>query len=226
NAADLPLGSSRSVVRPNRTLVDTLFAALAADPDRRTTLPHRMCSSLRASDGRAAFARSRTAFTAARFLAVEDDVVTLGAAEPLRRLAALCDPPATLDTLAGMLAGAGAGPETGTGAEAGPEPEPQQVAAALAFIRQVCDAGLLVAVEPFDPQDPNPLLRLARWLRETGLPRDPELALRIEDLSVLTGEFGTAEPARRAALLAALRDRWVKLLDEVGHPVGAASARL
>ncbi|MFD7760509.1 lantibiotic dehydratase [Streptomyces microflavus] len=226
NAADLPLGSSRSVVRPNRTLVDTLFAALAADPDRRTTLPHRMCSSLRASDGRAAFARSRTAFTAARFLAVEDDVVTLGAAEPLRRLAALCDPPATLDTLAGMLAGAGAGPETGTGAEAGPEPEPQQVAAALAFIRQVCDAGLLVAVEPFDPQDPNPLLRLARWLRETGLPRDPELALRIEDLSALTGEFGTAEPARRAALLAALRDRWVKLLDEVGHPVGAASARL
>lgn len=226
NAADLPLGSSRSVVRPNRTLVDTLFAALAADPDRRTTLPHRMCSSLRASDGRAAFARSRTAFTAARFLAVEDDVVTLGAAEPLRRLAALCDPPATLDTLAGMLAGAGAGPETGTGAEAGPEPEPQQVAAALAFIRQVCDAGLLVAVEPFDPQDPNPLLRLARWLRKTGLPRDPELALRIEDLSVLTGEFGTAEPARRAALLAALRDRWVKLLDEVGHPVGAASARL
>ncbi|MEU3837341.1 lantibiotic dehydratase [Streptomyces microflavus] len=226
NAADLPLGSSRSVVRPNRTLVETLFAALAADPDRRTTLPHRMCSSLRASDGRAAFARSRTAFTAARFLAVEDDVVTLGAAEPLRRLAALCDPPATLDTLAGMLAGAGAGPETGTGAEAGPEPEPQQVAAALAFIRQVCDAGLLVAVEPFDPQDPNPFLRLARWLRETGLPRDPELALRIEDLSVLTGEFGTAEPARRAALLAALRDRWVKLLDEVGHPVGAASARL
>ncbi|XQE84513.1 hypothetical protein ACN24M_02555 [Streptomyces microflavus] len=72
--------------------MDTLFAALAADPDRRATLPHRMCSSLQASDGRAAFARSRTAFTAARFLAVEDDVVTLGAAEPLRRLAALCDP--------------------------------------------------------------------------------------------------------------------------------------
>lgn len=226
NAADLPLESFRSVVRPNRTLVDTLFAALAADPDRRTTLPHRICSSLRVADGRAAFARSRTAFTAARFLAVEDDVVTLGAAEPLRRLAALCDPPATLDTLAGMLVGAGAKPETGTGAEAGPEPEPEQVAAALAFIRQVCDAGLLVAVEPFDPQDPNPLPRLARWLRETGLPRDPELALRVEDLSVLTGEFSTAEPARRAAVLTTLRDRWVKLLDEVGHPVGAASARL
>jgi len=226
NGADLPLGSSRAVVRANRTLVDTLFAALAADPHRRSTLRHRMCSSMRVSDGRAAFARSRTAFTAARFLAVEDDEVTLCAAEPLRRLAALCDPPATLGALAGMLAGAGAEPEAAAGAGPAPEPEPGQVDAAFAFIRQVCDAGLLVPVEPFHPQDPNPLPRLARWLRETGSPRDRELALRIEDLSVLTGEFGTADPCRRSAVLATLRDRWVTLLDEVGRPVGPASARL
>ncbi|MFJ4970191.1 lantibiotic dehydratase [Streptomyces sp. NPDC088755] len=215
NGVDLPLGSSRAVVRPNRTLVDTLFAALATDSRRRSTLPHRMCSSLRLSDGRAAFARSRTSFTAARFLAVEDDEVTLGAAEPLRRLAALCDPPVTLDALAEMLA-SGAAPET----------EPGQVDAASAFIRQVCDAGLLVPVEPFDPQDPDPLPRLARWLRGTGAPHDGELALRIDELSAVTGEFGAAEPARRAALLATLRDRWATLLDEVGRPVGAGLARL
>ncbi|MEW2071431.1 lantibiotic dehydratase, partial [Streptomyces sp. NPDC007346] len=215
NGAELPLGSSRAVVRANRTLVDTLFAALAADPRRRSTLPHRMCSSLRASDGRAAFARSRTAFTAARFLAVEDDEVSLGAAAPLRRLAALSDPPATLDALAALLA-----------AEEGPEPGPEQLRAASAFVRQVRDAGLLVPVEPFDPQDPDPLPRLARWLRETGSPQDREPALRIEDLAVVTGEFGAAEPGRRAAVLATLRERWVTLLDEVGHPVGAAPARL
>ncbi len=215
NGADLPVGSSRAVVRANRTLVDTLFAALAADPRRRSTLPHRMCSSLRDSGGRAAFARSRTAFTAARFLAEEDDEVTLGAAEPLRRLAALCDPPATLDALAGMLAGGGP-----------TEPDPGQVAAATAFLRQVCDAGLLIPVEPYAPQDPDPLPRLAGWLRDTGAPHDRELALRIDDLSAATGEFGTAEPGRRAALLATLRDRWVTLLADLGHPVGPDPARL
>ncbi|MDX3378375.1 lantibiotic dehydratase [Streptomyces sp. ME02-6991-2A] len=217
NGADLPVGSSRAVVRANRTLVDTLFAALADDPRRRSTLPHRMCSSLRDSDGRAAFARSRTAFTAARFLAVEDDEVTLGGAEPLRRLAALCDPPATLDALAGMLAGGG---------PAEPDPDPDQVAAATAFLRQVCDAGLLVPVEPYDPQDSDPLPRLAGWLRDTGAPHDRELALRIDELSTATGEFGTAEPGHRAALLATLRDRWVTLLAEVGRPVGHSAARL
>ncbi|WP_097871736.1 lantibiotic dehydratase [Streptomyces sp. rh34] len=217
NSADLPLGSSRAVVRANRTLVDTLFAALAEDPRRRSTLPHRMCSSLRLSDGRAAFARSRTAFTAARFLAVEDDEVTLGAAQPLRRLAALCDPPATPDALAAMLA---------AGGTPAPEPDPAQADAASAFLRQVRDAGLLVPVEPFDPQDPDPLPRLARWLRETGSPHDRQLALRIDELSLITGEFGTAEPGRRAAVLATLRDRWVTLLDEVGRPVGPDPTRL
>ncbi|WOP07103.1 lantibiotic dehydratase [Streptomyces cyaneofuscatus] len=229
NGADLPVGSSRAVVHANRTLVDTLFAALAADPRRRSTLPHRMCSSLRDSGGRAAFARSRTAFTASRFLAVEDDEVTLGAAEPLRRLAALCDPPATLDTLAGMLARGGSAEPDPDQVAAAPDQvaaAPDQVAAATAFLRQVCDAGLLVPVEPYAPQDPAPLPRLAGWLRSTGAPHDRELALRIDDLSAATGEFGTAEPGRRAALLATLRDRWVTLLADLGQPVGPDSTRL
>ncbi|WP_324801513.1 lantibiotic dehydratase [Streptomyces cyaneofuscatus] len=229
NGADLPVGSSRAVVRANRTLVDTLFAALAADPRRRSTLPHRMCSSLRDSGGRAALARSRTAFTAARFLAVEDDEVTLGAAEPLRRLAALCDPPATLDALAGMLARGGSAEPDPDQVAAAPDhvaAAPDHVAAATAFLRQVRDAGLLVPVEPYAPQDPDPLPRLAGWLRSTGAPHDRELALRIEDLSAATDEFGPADPGRRAALLATLRDRWVTLLADLGHPVGPDPARL
>ncbi|GGU93263.1 lantibiotic biosynthesis dehydratase-like protein [Streptomyces cavourensis] len=213
SAVELPLGSALPTVRANRTLVDTLFAALAADPRRRSTLPHRLCSSPRVSDGRVSFARSRTAFTAARFLAVEDDEVTLGAAEPLLRLAELCDPPATPAALARMLVPAG-------------EAQPEALDAASAFVRQVCDAGLLVPVEPFGPQDPEPLPPLARWLRESGAKQDHELALRIDELSTFTDEFGTAEPGRRAALLATLRDRWATLLDEVGHTVGAAPGRL
>ncbi|MET9928271.1 MULTISPECIES: lantibiotic dehydratase [unclassified Streptomyces] len=223
NGAELPVGSARAVVRANRTLVDTLFAALAEDPRRRSTLPHRMCSSPRIAEGRAAFARSRTAFTAARFLAVEDDEVTLGAVEPLQRLAALCDPPATLDALAGMLA---AGGPAALDADPTSIPDPVQVAAATVFLRQVGDAGLLVPVQPFDLQDPDPLPRLAHWLRETGSPQDRALAVRIEELSAVTGEFGTADPGRRAELLATLRDRWVTLLAEVGRSVGPSPARL
>ncbi|MFF2721106.1 lantibiotic dehydratase [Streptomyces sp. NPDC058011] len=223
SGAELPVGSARAVVRANRTLVDTLFAALAEDPRRRSTLPHRMCSSPRIAEGRAAFARSRTAFTAARFLAVEDDEVTLGAVEPLQRLAALCDPPATLDALAGMLA---AGGPAALDADPTSIPDPAQVAAATVFLRQVGDAGLLVPVQPFDLQDPDPLPRLAHWLRETGSPQDRALAVRIEEISAATGEFGTADPGRRAELLATLRDRWVTLLAEVGRPVGPSPARL
>lgn len=219
SAVDLPLRSASAVVRANRTLVDTLFGALAADPRRRSTLPHRLCSSPRVSDGRVSFARSRTAFTAARFLAVEDDEVTLGAVEPLLQLAELCDPPATPAALAGMLVAEGE--DRPGGADT-----PGALDAASAFIRQVCDAGLLVPVAPFGPQDPDPLPALARWLRDTGAPQDGEPALRIEEITSLTDEFGTAEPGRRAALLATLKDRWATLLDEVGRPVGAAVGRL
>ncbi|WP_018487809.1 MULTISPECIES: lantibiotic dehydratase [unclassified Streptomyces] len=219
SALELPLGSARAVVRANRTLVDALFAALAADPRRRSTLPHRLCSSARVSGGRVSFARSRTAFTAARFLAVEDDEVTLGAAEPLLRLAELCVPPAAPAALAEMLVAEGEA-RSGEGVRAA------ALDAASAFVRQVCDAGLLVPVEPFGPQDPDPLPRLAHWLRSTGTRQDHGLALRIEELDALTAGFGTAEPGRRATLLTTLRDRWATLLDEAGHPVGSAPGRL
>ncbi|MGW5071534.1 lantibiotic dehydratase, partial [Streptomyces cyaneofuscatus] len=81
-------------------------------------------------------------------------------------------------------------------------------------------------MEPYAPHDPDPLPRLADWLRSTSAPHDRELALRIGDLSAATDEFGTADPGRRAALLATLRDRWVTLLADLGHPVGPDSTRL
>ncbi|GAA2264190.1 hypothetical protein GCM10010232_65350 [Streptomyces amakusaensis] len=203
SGTELPPAPAGSVVRVNRTLVETLTAALITDPVRRATLPHRMCSSPRLSEGRAAFARSRTAFTSARFLSVEDDEVSLAAGEPLRRLAALCETPATLDALAGALAG------------------PGEHDAALSFLGQVYDAGLLVPVPPVGLQDPDPLSGLAHWLRETtGSPRDRELASRVEEIAEATHAFGAAEPHRRTALHTGLRERWGALLDEVDRPVG------
>ncbi|MEU4922817.1 lantibiotic dehydratase [Streptomyces parvus] len=219
HGADLPLDASRTVVRANRTLVDTLFAALASDPRRRATLPHRMCSSVRVTEGRAALARSRTAFTAARFLAVEDDEVSLGASAPLQRLAALCDPPARPDVLAALLARTAAGTEAD-------DPSPERADAAAAFVRQVRDAGLLVPVPPFHPQDPAPLPRLAGWLRSTGSPQDRALARRVEAVAADTDAFAAAGPDHRSAVLASLRERWTALLGEAGRPVGPAPARL
>ncbi|ARQ72565.1 lantibiotic dehydratase [Streptomyces marincola] len=205
----LPARDATAVVRPNRTLVDTLSAALFASPRRGALLPHRMCSGPRLDGDRATFARPRTAWTAARFLAVEDDEVTLAATGPLRRLAELAAAPAALDTLADALGG------------------PERRAEARAFLDRVRAAGLLVPVEPFDPQDPDPLPRLARWLRERGgTPEDRELADRIAEIAEATGAFGTAPPERRAALLATLRDRWGALLDAVGRPVGPSAAAL
>ncbi|MGW1974451.1 lantibiotic dehydratase [Streptomyces sp. NPDC001889] len=212
SGAGVPLESAGAVVRVNRTLVDTLMAALLADRERRAGLPHRMCSSPRLSDGRAAFARSRTAFVSARFVSVEDDEVALAAGEPLLRLAALCagaGGPGGLDALARALAG------------------PGEQDAALAFLGRVCEAGLLVPVEPVGPHDPDPLTGLATWLREgTGSPGDRELAGRIDSLAADTRAFGTAEPARRTAVLTGLRERWGALLGEVGRPVGDGADRL
>ncbi|MCD9901224.1 hypothetical protein LUR56_17220 [Streptomyces sp. MT29] len=116
-----------------------------------------MCSSLRDSGGQAAFARSRTAFTAARFLAVEDDEVTLGAAEPLRRLAALCDRRlrrAGRDAREGRLRRTGPGPgrrSTGPGSRRDRLPPP-------GLRRGAARPGGTLR-----PQDPGPLPRLAGW---------------------------------------------------------------
>ncbi|MFD9405883.1 lantibiotic dehydratase [Streptomyces sp. NPDC059989] len=208
--ADDPAAAFTGVtVKTNRTLLDTLCAALLADPRRRARLPHRMTSTARLSEDRASFVRSRTAFAGGRFLLADEDEVTVAAAAPLLRVAALCATPAPLDELAAALA------------------PPQGRAAAQAYLAQLVDAGLLVPVPPVGPQDPDPEARLARWLRGPGaLPGDGALADRIEEIAELTGKFGVSDPRERAGLAAVLRERWHTLLTAAGAPVEQETAAL
>ncbi len=215
---ELPLGSALAVVRANRTLVETLFAALAADPRRRSTLPIG-CAAVRVSPA-----------------GVSSSPAPVRPSPPRAssRWRTTRSPSARRNRCSGWRSCAIPGHARRPGGDArrgrrGPDrrgERPAALDAASAFVRQVCDAGLLVPVKPFGPQDPDPLPGLARWLRSTGTRQDHEPALRIQELATLTAEFGTAEPGRRAALLATLRDRWATLLDEVGHPVGPAPGRL
>ncbi|MCX5192603.1 lantibiotic dehydratase family protein [Streptomyces sp. NBC_00249] len=201
--ADL-LPDPGSRVRTSRTLVAALCDALLADPRRRARLPHRMASPARASGERAVFARTHTVSSVGRFVVTEEDEVEVAASGPLERVAALCRTPATPDRLATALAG------------------PEDRAAARAYLEQLATAGLLVPVPPVGPHEPEPLARLADWLRagaDEHHPEDAALAASVDEIADATGKFASADPRERAALLALLRGRWTALLSAAGRPL-------
>ncbi|WP_224285532.1 lantibiotic dehydratase, partial [Streptomyces sp. LS1784] len=96
--------------------------------------------------------------------------------------------------------------------------------AAHRFVGRLLTARLLVPAEPVDPQDPQPLRSLADWLRQW--PEDAELARRIEQLDLATGELSRTPGERRPALLAALGADWRRLLADAGRPVPDEAAPL
>ncbi|MCX5380471.1 lantibiotic dehydratase [Streptomyces sp. NBC_00091] len=195
------LGATGNPVRTSRSLVAALCEALLRDPGRRARLPHRMASAARTAEGRATFARTRGLSTVGRFVVAAEDEVEVAATAPLERVAELCRAtPATPAELAAALAA------------------PQDRAAALAYVEQLVDAGLLVPIPPVGPQEADPLGRLAGWLRAGA---EPALAARLDEIADATGKFGAADPRERAALLALLRERWTALLAAAGRPLPA-----
>ncbi|MFE2851543.1 lantibiotic dehydratase [Streptomyces lavendulae] len=200
------LGPTGNHVRTSRSLVAALCEALLADPRRRARLPHRMASAARTAEGRATFARTRGSSAVGRFLVTDEDEVEVVASAPLERVAELCRTPATPAELAAALAA------------------PQDRAAALGYVDQLVDAGLLVPVPPVGPQDHDPLGVLAAWLRSAGgeggadgARTDAALAASLDEIADATGKFGAADPHGRVALLAFLRGRWTALLASAGR---------
>ncbi|MFF5705323.1 hypothetical protein ACFY7H_22905 [Streptomyces sp. NPDC012794] len=191
-----PLDPVGNPVRTGRSLVAALCEALLADPARRARLPHRMASAARTAGGRATFARSRGLSAVGRFVVPGQDEVEVAASAPLERLAELCRTPATPARLAAALAA------------------PQDRAAALAYLEQLVDAGLLVPVPPVGPQEDDPLGRIATWLRDGG---EQALAARVDEAGDLTRKFAVAGPRERTALLGLLRERWTALLASAGR---------
>ncbi|MFC1419003.1 lantibiotic dehydratase [Streptacidiphilus cavernicola] len=213
--AGLSIEGLTSVVKVNRTLVSALTEALLDDPGRRSRLPHRMASSARIADGRAAYARGRVRFAGGRYLVTAEDEVELAAAGPLELIDAHCEKPSSLGELANKLVAALDG-AAGTDAT--------RERAADAFLARLAAAGLLVPTEPVDPQHEDPLTLLAAWLRAES--DGARLALAVDEIADRTREFSAAEPPRRPAVLAGLAEDWRTLLAEAGRPVPADSAPL
>jgi hypothetical protein len=207
---DLALESAASVVETNRTLVAALTEALLDSPRRRAVLPHRMTSTARIDDGRAAYARSRPVFAGGRYLITTEDEVALAAGGPLSFVTDQCHPPLTLDELTRRLSSALGGDTSGR--------------AAADFLARLAEAGLLVPCEPLDPQGAAPLDRLAHWLR--SWPEDALLADRITDIGVRTDEFTRTPADRRPAALADLTTRWTEVLAQAGRPAPDGGAPL
>ncbi|WP_186319078.1 lantibiotic dehydratase [Streptomyces sp. SAJ15] len=242
-------GPLRAVVTVNRTLTGALTAALLDAPHRRATLPHRMTSTARVADGRAAYARSRAVFAGGRYLVSEEDEAEVAFSEPLRLVTERAREPVGLDALTDALA------EALPGADAG--------RAAAAFLDRLGEAGLLVPADPVPPQDGDPLARLAAWLRTFDPPgsgggspgeedgasgggdgspgggdgasesedgslgtSDGALADRLDHAARLTAAFGPAPPAERVSLLSTLSRHWGELLADAGRPTPAGSAPL
>ncbi|MFG2617121.1 lantibiotic dehydratase [Streptomyces sp. NPDC048507] len=199
------LGPTGNTVRTSRSLVAALCEALLADPRRRARLPHRMTSAARTAGGRATFVRTRGISAVGRFVLTDEDEVEVVASAPLERVAQLCRTPATPGELAAALAA------------------PQDRPAALAYVEQLVDAGLLVPVPPVGAQDDDPLGRLAGWLREgadaDATHGDAALAARLDEIADATRKFGAADPRERTVLLAGLRERWAALLAAAGRPL-------
>ncbi|MFD8147481.1 lantibiotic dehydratase [Streptomyces sp. NPDC059708] len=214
--APLLEGPLHTVVQPSRTLTTALTLALLDAPHRRAALPHRITSTARTTGGRVAYSRDRTAFAGGRYLVAAEDEAELPATGPLGLVTERAEHPVPLQELTGLLAAALAG-SGGDGRTA-----------AAGFLGRLAEAGLLVPESPVPPQDPDPLGRLADWLRslDGATPEDAAHAARLDDLARTTAAFADTPAADRPALLAGLAHRWAEALDAAGRPVPAVSAPL
>ncbi|MFH7599115.1 lantibiotic dehydratase [Streptomyces racemochromogenes] len=229
--APLFTGPLREVVQPSRTLTTALTLALLDAPHRRAALPHRITSTARVTDGRAAYSRDRTAFAGGRYLMAAEDEARLPHTGPLALVTDHAGRPVPLDELTELLAaaltGTGTGVGDGEGARDG-DGHRDGRAAATGFLARLADTGLLVPADPVPPQDPDPLGRIAGWLRslDGDTAEDAAHADRLDGIARLTAAFAEAPATARPALLTGLSHRWTEALAAAGRPVPAVSAPL
>ncbi|MFF0767910.1 lantibiotic dehydratase [Nonomuraea wenchangensis] len=208
----------RACSQVNHVLVTRLLNALLGDPGRRVDLPHRLAPALRERDGRVVYQRDIPQADATHVHAAREERVELALTGPIAFLLRhLRQGERTPRELAELLARNIAGPAAAQ--------------AAGAYVGQMIDAGLIVPVWPVDPQDPDVLGSLARWLEtapaaggvvsdgvvSNGVVAGGSLAGRLASLRERTAAFSSLPAAARPAALAALADDW----RETGELVGA-----
>jgi len=197
------LAAPTAVTRPNHALVQTFLDALLDDPRRAANLPYRLCCEPRLTETRATFLRTRLQLSAGRFLTAGEDEVEVDRGGPLDLVINRARRGILLEDLVGALCAR---------FRPGRRDTPDR---ALAFVRRLTDARILVPVPPVDPQAPDPLPSLAAWLRGLG---DGELARRVEALSAQTVAFADAVPQLRGQALRALTTQWAELFAAVHRP--------
>ncbi|MEZ7131570.1 lantibiotic dehydratase [Nonomuraea sp. AD125B] len=208
----------RACSQVNHVLVTRLLNALLGDPGRRVNLPHRLAPALRERDGRVVYQRDIPQADATHVHAAREERVELALTGPVAFLLRhLRQGERTPRELAELLARNIASPAAAQ--------------AAGAYVGQMIDVGLIVPVWPVDPQDPDVLGSLARWLETAptaggvvsdGVVADllvagDSLAGRLASLRERTAAFSSLPAAARPAALAALADDW----RETGELVGA-----
>ncbi|MET9065369.1 lantibiotic dehydratase [Streptosporangium sandarakinum] len=208
----------RACSQVNHVLVTRLLNALLGDPGRRVNLPHRLAPALREHDGRVVYQRDIPQADATHVHAAREERVELALTGPIAFLLRhLRQGERTPRELAELLARNIASPAAAQ--------------AAGAYVGQMIDVGLIVPVWPVDPQDPDVLGSLARWLETApaaggavsdGVVADllvagGSLAGRLASLRERTAAFSSLPAAARPAALAALADDW----RETGELVGA-----
>ncbi|MGV9595806.1 lantibiotic dehydratase [Streptosporangium sandarakinum] len=208
----------RACSQVNHVLVTRLLNALLGDPGRRVNLPHRLAPALRERDGRVVYQRDIPQADATHVHAAREERVELALTGPIAFLLRhLRQGERTPRELAELLARNIASPAAAQ--------------AAGAYVGQMIDVGLIVPVWPVDPQDPDVLGSLARWLETApaaggavsdGVVADllvagGSLAGRLASLRERTAAFSSLPAAARPAALAALADDW----RETGELVGA-----
>ncbi|GGQ22280.1 lantibiotic dehydratase [Streptosporangium pseudovulgare] len=208
----------RACSQVNHVLVTRLLNALLGDPGRRVNLPHRLAPALRERDGRVVYQRDIPQADATHVHAAREERVELALTGPIAFLLRhLRQGERTPRELAELLARNIASPAAAQ--------------AAGAYVGQMIDVGLIVPAWPVDPQDPDVLGSLARWLETApaagGVVSDGvvadllvaggSLAGRLASLRERTAAFSSLPAAARPAALAALADDW----RETGELVGA-----
>ncbi|WJK40066.1 hypothetical protein O7608_27180 [Solwaraspora sp. WMMA2056] len=203
--AALAGGQPVAVARANRTLLARLLAAVLAEPALRDTVPHRLAAAITVTGDQLTFRRDRPVQGVDRIISVLEEEVSLACTGPLRLL---------IDrTRAAGPAGVTPGDLVAELARRLPGGPQRTAAAATRYVGQVLDAGLLLAVEPVDPQDPQALRHIADWL---GRHDRSDLAALLADIDARTERFGTVTAGERAAALASLRDAWRNAYQAVG----------
>ncbi|MGC0415564.1 lantibiotic dehydratase [Embleya sp. AB8] len=201
------LGTPTAITRVEHFALEALVRAALEHPRSRATSAHRLAPGLR-SDGSQVLYRRRPVTAAAPPRPAREEQVAVPLTGPLRH----------------VLARVGAGkavrvPELAAGIAARlPGPPERAERAALGYLEELVDQGLLLADYPFDPQASDAVQAAGRLLVDLGF---VEAAAILAEIAADTQAYAGLAAGARPAHLDRLRSRWSRAFALVGAaPVG------